>query len=277
MSDPVLNHVVPALAAVPGVAAIVLGGSRARGTAIASSDYDLGLYYRSVPGLDTLRLLRAVKELDDDPSAAAVTSVGAWGKWIVGGGWLSVGRRKVDLLYRDGSQVADVVTACRTGHITIDYQPGHPHGFCSAIWMGEIALCQPLFDPQGLIAELKAMTSPYPEALREALIRRFFWEILFSIENAEIAVPRGEQTHISGCMHRALCCMGQVLFALNSRYLINEKGALDEAAGFPATISDLPGRVAGVWSASGGLEFGRALAELRALHREIQVLVTKGA
>jgi hypothetical protein len=98
-----------------------------------------------------------------------VTSVGEWGKWIVGGGWLSVGGRKVDFLYRDGERVAEVVAACRTGHITIDYQPGHPHGFCSAIWMGEVALCQPLFDPQGMIAELKAMTSPYPEALREAL------------------------------------------------------------------------------------------------------------
>jgi hypothetical protein len=90
----------------------------------------------------------------------------------------------------------------------------------------------------------------YPEALREALIRRFFWKILFSVENAELAVPRREQTHMVGCMHRALCCTAQVLFALNRRYLINEKGALDEAARFPLTVSDLPGRVTGLWSAS---------------------------
>jgi hypothetical protein len=277
MSDSILNHVIPALADVPGVVAIVLGGSRARGTAIASSDYDLGLYYRSVPMLDTVRLLEAVRDLVDDPKAAAVSSVGEWGKWIVGGGWLSVGGRKLDLLYRDGERVAEVVAACRAGHITMDYQPGHPHGFCSAIWTGEVALCQPLFDPQGVIAELKAMTSPYPEALREALIRRFFWEILFSIENAETAVPRGEQTHISGCMHRALCCMGQVLFALNRRYLINEKGALEEAGRFPLTTPDLPGRVAGLWSAFGRLEFSRALAELRILYQETQDLIARGA
>ena len=43
--DPFLDRLVSALAEVPGVAAIVLGGSRARGTDQANSDYDLGLYF----------------------------------------------------------------------------------------------------------------------------------------------------------------------------------------------------------------------------------------
>jgi hypothetical protein len=274
MADPVLERLIPPLGDVPGVVAIVLGGSRARGTASATSDYDLGIYYRSGSELDTARLLETVKGLVDDPGAAVAPSVGAWGKWIVGGAWLSVGGRKVDLLYREGDRVAEVIGACRAGQVSMDYQPGHPHGFCSAIWMGEVALCQPIHDPQGVIVELKAMTSPYPEPLREALIRRFAWEISFSIENAGLAVPRREQTHISGCIYRALCCLGQVLFALNRRYLINEKGALDEAAGFPLAISDLSGRVAEVWRASGRAEFARALEELRALCREMQTLLT---
>ena len=41
----IFQRLVPALADVPGVNAIVLGGSRARGTATENSDYDLGLYY----------------------------------------------------------------------------------------------------------------------------------------------------------------------------------------------------------------------------------------
>jgi hypothetical protein len=227
--------------------------------------------------IDTSRLLAAVKGVVDDPETAAVTPVGGWGRWIVGGGWLSVGGRKVDLLYRSGEGVTDIIRACRAGQITMDYQPGHPHGFCSATWMGEVALCQPIHDPQGMIARLKALTSPYPEALREALIRRFQWEILFSIENGEIAVPRGEQTHIAGCAHRALCCMAQVLFALNRRYLIHEKGALEEAARFPLTIPELPGRVAQVWLGIGRGEVNDALAELRSFYQEMQSLVAGAA
>jgi len=206
-----------------------------------------------------------------------VTPVGGWGPRIIGGGWLSIEGRKVDLLYRGVEPVSAVISECRAGRISIDYQPGHPHGFCSAIWMGEVALCQPLYDPQSVIAQLKATTSPYPDKLREALLKMFLWEVLFSIENAEIAIRRGERTHIAGCAYRALCCIGQVLFALNRRYLINEKGALAEAAGFPCTIRGLTDRTARVWAAIGKSEFPIALSDLRALDGELRALAETGA
>ena len=233
--DPMLTRVIPRLAEVPGVVGVVLGGSRVRGTANAASDYDLGLYYGPDEQLDTEHLLNVARDLVDNFNAAAITPVGGWGPRIVGGGWLSIEGRKVDLLYRGVEPVRAVISECRAGRISMDYQPGHPHGFCSAIWMGEVALCQPFHDPQGLITQLKASTSPYPDKLREALLKKFLWEILFSIENGEIAIARGEQTHIAGCAYRALCCIGQVLFTLNRRYLINEKGALVEAAEFSCT------------------------------------------
>jgi hypothetical protein len=138
--------------------------------------------------------------------------------------------------------------------------------------MGEVALCQPLHDPRGSIAELKASTSPYPDELREALLKEFIWEVLFSIENGERAVVRGDQTHIAGCTYRALACVGQVLFALNRRYLINEKGALSEAAEFPCTVPGLLHRTANVWAAIGRSDFAIALSNLRALDRELQAL-----
>ena len=196
--DSFLDRIVSALAEVPGVAAIVLGGSRARGTDHANSDYDLGLYFFEAQPLDTGRLLRVARTLVDDPGATEVTPVGGWGPWIVGGGWLSVQGRKVDLLYRNIEAVAQVIEKCRAGDITMHYQAGHPHGFCSAIWMGEVALCRPLQDPQAVIAKLKAAAQPYPLALREAVIRRFRWEILFSIENAELAVSRGRANACRG-------------------------------------------------------------------------------
>ena len=243
-SDPFLQRLVSAFAEVPGVEAIVLGGSRARGTAHCKSDYDIGLYYAGAAPIDTDRLREAARRLADRPSVTAVTPIGEWGPWIVGGAWLSIKGQKVDLLYRNIEAVAHVVEACRSGDITMHYQPGHPHGFCSAIWAGEIALCRPLHDPQGAVVGLKSLALPYPAPLREALVRRFQWEILFSIENAELATSRQERTHIAGCVYRALACIAQVLFALNERYLINEKGALEEAESLPLTLPELEDRVA---------------------------------
>ena len=275
MQDPLLQLLVPAIAEVPGVDAIVLGGSRARGTATANSDYDVILYYSAATQLDTDRLREAIIKLVDKPGAAEVTPVGEWGPWIVGGAWLSIAGRKVDLLYRSSDAVAQVIHSCRVGHVTMDYQPGHPHGFCSAIWMGEIALCQPIFDPQGTIAELKQIALPYPEPLKDALIRRFQWEVLFSIENGEVGAARGEQTHVVGCSYRALACAAQVLFALNGRYLINEKAALQEAAKLPLTLPNLMEGAAAVWQFIGRGDFSAAFATLRVVDHELRALTNK--
>ncbi len=272
-ADPVLTLLVPSLAAVPGVMGIALGGSRARGTANEASDYDVGLYYGPDDSLDTGRLLDVLRDVVDDPASASVTAVGAWGPRIVGGGWLSIKGRKVDLLYRGVGPVSAVIADCRAGRISMDYQPGHPHGFCSAVWMGEIALCRPLHDPRGVIAELKAAATPYPDKLREALLNAFLWEVLFSIENAEIAIPRGDPTQIAGCAYRALCCIRQVLFAVNRRFLINEKGALAEAAGFPLTLANIKSRSEFIWSALGQSNFAGAVAELKALDQELRAVV----
>jgi hypothetical protein len=274
--DPLLARLTSVLAEVPGVQAIVLGGSRARGSAHPTSDYDIGLYYSRAGDLDTDRLLTAVKEIADDPGATTVTKTNEWGSWINGGAWLSVKGQKVDLLYRHADDVARVMGACKLGIAVTTYQPGHPHGFCSAIWMGEIAYCQPLHDPLGLIARLKSIALPYPQILGDTLIRRFQWEILFSIENAELAAGRNERTHFAGCLYRSLACIAQVLFALNGRYLINEKGALQEAARFPLMIPDLVEQSDEIWRLIGDGGFAQACAILRQVDQQLKVLTQSG-
>jgi hypothetical protein len=276
-SDPLLERVSAALVAVPGVVSVVLGGSRATGAAHASSDTDIGLYFHERAELDVERLLEIVKDLVDEPATAQVTEVGGWGPWIVGGGWLTIGGRKVDLLYRPIESVEGVIRECREGRVSMDYQPGHPHGFCSAIWMGEVALCRALSDPHGAVAALKAMTVPYPEKLAEALIRRFQWETQFSIENARTAAPRGDQTYIAGCAFRSLACAAQVLFALNRLYLINEKGALGAAAQLPLTVDNLAERVKGAWQAVELRAFDTALGGLGAIERDLAGLTAAAA
>jgi hypothetical protein len=117
------------------------------------------------------------------------------------------------------------------------------------------------------------MALPYPERLREALIRRFQWEVLFSIENARTAIPRGDQTYIAGCAFRSLACAAQVLFAFNRNYLINEKGAVAGAARLPLTIADLTERGRTVWQAIGLRAFDAALSELMLIERELAGLI----
>ncbi len=221
-----LGELTEILSTVPAIRAIALGGSRARGTATPHSDYDIGLYYDGDAPLDVAALGRVAAEIDDRGEAASVTPVGGWGPWIDGGGWLVVEEMRVDLLYRDLARVGRVIDDCQAGRVEVAYQPGHPHAFVSAIYMGEVAQCKVLHDPDGALAALRARTTPYPEALKAALRQRFEWEARFSLENAEKSTARADTAYIAGCVFRSVACLCQSLHAINGVYLLNEKGAV---------------------------------------------------
>jgi hypothetical protein len=150
MKEAIVERLSEALRPVRGLVALVLGGSRARGIASVSSDYDLGLYYEAEVPLQIDDLRTAIAPLVDRPIQSTVTALGGWGRWINGGAWLSISNQKVDLLYRDLAQVRTVVAECQAGQISMNYQPGHPHGFCSTIWMGEVWFCAPASSENGV-------------------------------------------------------------------------------------------------------------------------------
>ena len=241
--DVLLARLGRAIGGVPGIRAIVLGGSRARGEAAPHSDYDIGLYYEADNPIDTGRLAKAAMLLPGAASSS-VTAIGEWGPWINGGAWLTVDGRRVDLLYRELGKVRGVIEACHAGRVERVYQPGHPHAFVSAIYMGEVALARVLWDPDQVMAPLKRQCTPYPPALAEALIRTFLWEARFAVENGRHGRGRDDPAYVAGCGFRAVACLCQSLFALNNVYLLNEKGAPQAAetlarhpAGFAARVA----------------------------------------
>ncbi|HND49879.1 MAG TPA: nucleotidyltransferase domain-containing protein, partial [Anaerolineales bacterium] len=226
-TDKLIQTMIDEIKTVSGVKAIVLGGSRARGTYTPSSDIDLGIYYDPNQPMDLTALGKIATQLDDEHRTDVITGFGGWGPWINGGGWLRVQSLPVDFLYKDLGRVKSYIDACLNGKVEIFYQGGHPHGFVTSIYLGEVALCKPLYDPEGIIAELKDKVTPYPEALQKAILASFAWEIDFSVGIAKKSIERADVNYAAGCCFRAVMCMLQVLFALNKEYWMNEKGAIN--------------------------------------------------
>lgn len=227
---------------VAGVEAIVLGGSRGRGNAKPDSDYDIGIYFDSAATFDIDALNRVAQTIDDEHRSEICTPIGGWGPWVTGGGWLLVNGEHVDFIYRDVQRVARVIDECIAGKFEIGYQAGHPFGFMSSIYMGEVAMCRLLRDPHGSLATLKAKTQPYPPALKRALAG-MAWEAGFSLSMLPKAMARGDGALLAGHAFRAIMCLTQALFALNEQYCLNEKGAVQLAASFPLCPSRFAGRV----------------------------------
>ena len=113
--EEILSRVVHRVAQIDGVQAIVLGGSRARGTADERSDIDLGIYYDGEHPFSISALGAAAKELDDRHSDKLVTSFGDWGPAVNGGGWLEIRGNHVDFLYREIGAVRDAIGCCIAG------------------------------------------------------------------------------------------------------------------------------------------------------------------
>jgi hypothetical protein len=139
----------------------------------------------------------------------------------------------VDWLYRDLGQVSHAIDECRAGRPAIHYQPGHPHGFHTHIYMGEIHYCRPLHDPDGELESLKNATKDYPPRLAHALIQKQLWEARFALDTCRKSAARGDFFYVAGCLFRCTACMVQALFALNERYLINEKGCVEATDSLP--------------------------------------------
>jgi hypothetical protein len=226
------------LLAVDGVVAVVLGGSRARGTHRPDSDTDLGLYYRGP--LDVAALQALADDVADGP--VEVTEPGWWGPWVDGGGWLDIEGHRVDWIYRDLARVERVWEDCRAGRYEVAFQVGHPLGFYSHAYAGEVALCRVLADPSGALPELQAQTREYPSTLGEALVRGL-WEADFALRIARYGASGRDAAYVSGALFRLVGVLAQGLHGRARRWLINEKGAVAATASLPIAPPDFAERV----------------------------------
>ncbi|MEV4110376.1 nucleotidyltransferase domain-containing protein [Nonomuraea sp. NPDC049695] len=259
MQNPDIDAIAARLTEVPGVVAVVLGGSRARGTHRPDSDIDLGLYYRGP--LDVAGLRALAREVTGEPTE--VTEPGGWGPWVDGGGWLTVEGWRVDWIYRDLDRVRRIWGDCREGRYEIGFQNGHPLGFYSHAYAGEVALCKVLSDPTGELSALRGEVSKeYPPPLREALVRGL-GQADFALTIARYGASGQDPVYAAGAVFRAIGVVCHALHAADGAWLINEKGMVASAARLPSAPAGFAERAQALLAAVGGTreEIGRTVDE----------------
>jgi len=270
LSDAGLHAMADALVAVPGVVAVLLGGSRARGTARPDSDVDLGLYHRPPLDVDGLRrLARTLAEARDggDPE---LTEPGAWGAWVDGGGWLEVDGTPVDWLYRDVDRVHRSWALARTGTFDFHFQVGHPLGVPDFGYAGEVALGVVLADPTGELTALQEQAVHYPPPLARAVLDRL-GEAEFLLATLAKPAARGDTTLLAGSLFRVVALCAHALHARAGRWVVNEKGLVEDAGrlpGAPVEFSRRAHRLLGYLGTTPA-ELQQAVEDARALLAEV--------
>lgn len=221
-----LTTLVEQLRVVPGMAAIVLGGSYASGTHHAHSDLDIGLYYWEAQPFD-LAIIRQIANNVSAQGPATVTDFYGWGAWVNGGAWIHTAQGKVDFLYRNLDQVQRTVDEAQQGITHHDYAQQPTHGFHSVIYLAETNICRPLYDPQGIMAALKRQVAVYPAKLKTKLVADTLWSAEFSLLFARDFAAKGDVYNTVGCLTRITGNLTQALFALNEQYFMRDKQVME--------------------------------------------------
>lgn len=270
MSIRTVTDMATALTAIPGVVGVQLGGSRARGEHRPDSDWDLGLYYRQPLDLDAVREL--AREFTGEP--VAVAGPGEWGPWVNGGAWLVRDGVHIDWILRDIERVRGVVRDVHAGRFEVGVQPGHPLGFYSSCYAGELALGKVLADPNGELGDLARQLVVYPDPLRAAFAAAT-WESEFCLDIAQKATSRSDVLYVSLCLTRAIGILVQALYAHHGRWCLNEKNSLPVTAGFPDTPPGFAEQAAAILSTPGRSpeELSASLATVRELTGSVRAAV----
>jgi hypothetical protein len=213
----VVSEVVDRLADIAGVVAVVLGGSRATGTATAASDWDLGLYYRGTPDLSPLRAL------------GDVHPPGSWGRLMNGGAWLMLEGTRVDVLLRDLDAVERWTSEARNGRFEVDGLLGYLAGIPTYALTAEAASSVVLRGSLGV-------PSDYPEALTVSGPSRWRFSRDFSLAHARRAATLGNEPVAYGQLARSMVEEAHARHCTAGRWVLNEK-RIFAGTGLPETLS----------------------------------------
>ena len=215
------------LSRIPGVVAVVLGGSFARRTARPDSDIDVGFYYseNAPPEIEAVR--RCAEQISASHIPPTVSKYYGWGPWVNGGAWIQTQSGKLDLLYRNIEQVQRLLDESQQGIYHHDYYQQPTFGFVSVIYLAEIKCCVPLFDPQNLLQRFKQNIESYPPALQDKLVEDCLTCAEFTLIHAHSFADRGDLLNTLGCLTKIGFVLSQTLFALNAEYYFGDKGSLE--------------------------------------------------
>jgi len=211
-SDAFLAMLGERLAAIPGVVAVTLGGSRARGTHRPDSDWDFGLYYRDTIDADDVRGLGFPGE---------VASPGDWAHPMNGGAWLTVENRPVDLLYRDLSDVERSMREADAGRWELFRVPGFLCGMASYVPAGEVAI--------GRVLHGDLPSYAFPDLLAERGPTKWRWEAAFAVRHARAHARLGDIAACLGKLAQAVVAEGHARLLERKIWALNDKRVVADA------------------------------------------------
>lgn len=212
--DEFAAHVARILGQLPRVEAVMLGGSRAYGAHEPEADWDFAIYYRDHFDVEHLRALGWPGTVDP---------LGGWGGGVFNGGaHQRIAGRRVDIHYRDLTDVERRIAEAEQGSFAIEHLAFHIAGIPTYVVVAEMAL--------GRVLVGQLPRPAYPDALRSSASARWQRHAEMTLDYADAAfVPRGDVIGVAGAAARAVVEASHARLAARGTWVTNEKTVVARA------------------------------------------------
>lgn len=218
---PLMRRIAEAVARIPNVVAISLGGSIGSGFADADSDLDFHVFWQEPLSPPTEREAH-LATIADTGSLQVRPGTASWDLED----WFSVENHLVELIYVAWRDVeADVAAAYDHGLTDAEFTTARLHNYAHG---------QALYDPNGVLrAPHDRLRNAYPEPTRELLLRREPERLALFLKQLRVAQGRRDLLFAQHRRYSVQTVYFNLLFALNRRYHPGEKRLLMHAERCP--------------------------------------------
>ncbi len=205
-----------------GRCAVALAGAHAKGAADASSDIDFFVYADGArPYDERMKLIASKADAGTHPWLDRTFDATPWG----GSTDLMYKGTPVEITARTISNTQKIVTDCLDGRFEIIPATWTSNGYYTYIYLCELSFVKPVYDPDGVLAELQQQAKQYPPKLRKAIVDTFMARAGTWLENFhyESAIKRADLLFCAPIVQHTVLDMVQVIFAINQRYFTGDK------------------------------------------------------
>ncbi|MES2013576.1 MAG: hypothetical protein V4445_07490 [Pseudomonadota bacterium] len=254
-----------ALSAINRVVAVGLGGSRGLALADENSDYDFVIFRHSGDRIDSKSIVDAVRPFADLGKIQDT----------VGFVRLEVSGKKIDIFQKELSLIEREIHMAKAGKFNWSIRQLFPHGDLSTCIISHITFLELCSEKDQCLTKLKKLAEPFPLLLTDSLTKTFATQASISLIHAnKIQRPTDMQYYIGLCS-AFVFFTNIVLFAINKKYPVIEKGGSRIITSLPNCPRDYDFRIAKIFRAAAEADFKLASAEMSGIEKEVKDLIDK--
>ena len=250
-----MKKLIVALSSIPGVVGVGLGGSRGLGIADKNSDYDFVLFRNGGNPINSSQILETVQKHKES----------------------SADSHKIEVFEKDLDQVAKEIEFAKQGKFIWSTRQLFPHGDLSTNQISHIMYLLLCAERDHSITRLRQLAEPFPDKLQHGLVKFFLSQAKITLIHATKIRREEDLQYLISLCSSFVFFTNIVLFALNKRYPVIEKGGASLVFRLPLTIHNYQPRIPLLFTHTSNGNYGLVVTELSALFEELKALIEKAS